>query len=93
MGRKRNNPEAVSREVCRFFKQGKCTKGVSRLKSHDAQDTQSETGTEVAFDRGIDVNTVSESTASEVKKQNRGKTGANRAGSLSNGSAHRAEVA
>ena len=67
MVRKRKNLEARSNQLCRFFKQGECTQGVSCLMSHDAKMQQREIGTEVAFDIGFDGNTVTETTASGVE--------------------------
>ena len=56
-----------------------CAQGESCLKSHDAQDPQNEIDTEIAFDSGMNVNTVSEITAGEVKRKNRGKKGQGKA--------------
>ena len=73
MTKKKNNPEALSNQSCRFLKQGKCKQGVSCLKSHDAKEPQNAIATNGAVDSGMDVDRGSESTASELKNQNREK--------------------
>ena len=73
MTKKKNNPEALSNQSCIFFKQGKCKQSVSCQKSHDAkkEKTQSAIALNDAFESGMDVDRVTESTASEVKTQNK----------------------